>query len=26
LKVMRFYGPRMLLYAPWQTIRHLLNL
>ena len=25
-QVMRFSGPRMLLYAPWQAIRHLLNL
>ena len=25
-QVMRFSGPRMLFYAPWQTIRHLLNL
>lgn len=25
-RVMRFSGPRMLLYAPWQAIRHLLNL
>ena len=24
--VMRFSGPRMLLYAPWAAIRHLLNL
>ena len=24
--VMRFSGPRMLLYAPWEAIRHLLNL
>ncbi len=24
--VMRFSGPRMLLYAPWTAIRHLLNL
>lgn len=25
-QVMRFSGPRMLLFAPWQAIRHLLNL
>ncbi|WP_073347964.1 nitrous oxide-stimulated promoter family protein [Bacteroides congonensis] len=24
--IMRFSGPRMLLYAPWEAIRHLLNL
>ena len=24
-QVMRFAGPRMLLYAPWETIRHLLG-
>lgn len=23
--VMRFAGPRMLLYAPWETIKHLLR-
>ena len=22
-QVMRFYGPRMLIYAPWEAIRHL---
>lgn len=25
-KVMRFSGPRMLLHAPWQALRHLLRL
>lgn len=25
-QVMRFSGPRMLLYAPWEAIRHLLDL
>lgn len=24
--VMRFSGPRMMLYAPWEALRHLLNL
>lgn len=24
--VMRFSGPRMVLYAPWEALRHLLNL
>lgn len=25
-KVMRFSGPRMILYAPWEAIKHLLDL
>lgn len=25
-EVMRFSGPRMILYAPWETVRHLLSL